>query len=74
MDSPEQAFDALLALEGALQNVSRKACASLEDGVSNGGPLDTDGVVGEALSEIAVGPLFSARLANASPRRPRMSN
>ena len=38
------------------------------------GPLDTDGIVGEALSEIAVGPLFSARLANASPRRPRMSN
>ena len=33
VDSPERALDALPALEGASQDASKKACASLEDGV-----------------------------------------
>ena len=39
-------------------------------GSQSGGPPNADGVMGEALSETTVGPLFSARLANASPYRP----
>ena len=31
-----------------------------------------DGVMGEASSEIAVGPSFLARLVNVDPRRPRL--
>ena len=74
VDSPEQAFDALSALEGASQDASREACALLEDGVPTRGPPNADGVVGEAPSKIVVGPSFSARLSNVSPRRPRMPN
>ena len=36
MDSPERAFDALPALEGAAQDASKEACASLEDGALAG--------------------------------------
>ena len=74
MDSLERALDALLALEGASQDASREACASLEDGVSVEGPSNAEGVVREAPSEIAVGPSFSARIANASPCRPKLPN
>ena len=42
----KQAFDALLALEGASQDAYREACASLEDGAPTGGPPDANGVVG----------------------------
>ena len=38
VDSPERASDALLALEGASQEASKEACASLENGVPTGGP------------------------------------
>ena len=59
---------------GASQDASTEACASLEDGVLAGGPPNADGVVGEALLEIAVGLSFSTRLANAGPHRPRLPN
>ena len=74
MDSLEQASDALLPLEGASHDASREACALLEDGIPVGGPPNANGVVGEAPSEIAVGPSFLARLANTDPRRPRLPN
>ena len=74
MHSLERAFDALPALEGASQDASREACASLEDGVPAEGPPNADGVMGESLSEIVVGPSFLARLANACPHRPRLPN
>ena len=37
-------------------------------------PPNADGVVGEALSEIIVGPSFLAKLANAGPRWTRLPN
>ena len=61
-------------MEGVSQDASGEACALLEDGVSAGGPPDANGVVGEAPSEIATWLSFSTKLANASPRRLRMSN
>ena len=76
MDSLERASDALSALEGASQDSSKEACASLEDEVPAGGgggrPLNAAGVEGDACSEIAVRSLFSTRLANASLRRLRL--
>ena len=36
MDSPERSVDSLSALEGAAQDASQKACASLEDGAQVG--------------------------------------
>ena len=44
----------------------------MENGVPVGGPPNAAGVVGEALSEIAVGPSFSVSLANVGPRRLRL--
>ena len=41
-------------------------------GSQSRGPPNATGVEGEAHSEIATGPSFSARLANANPRRPRL--
>ena len=61
-----------MALEGASQDDSREACASLEDGVPAGGPPNAVGVVEEAPLETIVRSSFSARLANASPRRLRL--
>ena len=43
-------------------------------GSKSGGPLNADGVVGEAPSETSVGPSFLARVANAGPHRPRILN
>ena len=60
------------ALQGASQDASREACALQEDGVPAEGPPIADGVVEEAISEIVVGPSFSARVANAGPRRVRL--
>ena len=74
VDSPEQASDALLALKCALQDVSREACASLEDEVQIEEPHNADRVVRETPSEIAVGLSFSARLANAGPRKLSLPN
>ena len=62
----------MLALEGASQDASKEACALLEDGVPTGRPPKANGVMGEASSEIAIGPSFSARLVNVDPRRPRL--
>ena len=70
--SPYEASGAPPALEGASHDAFGEACASLEDGVPTGGPLNADGVVGEAPSEIAVVSSFSTKLANAYPRRLRM--
>ena len=56
-------------MEGAAQDAPREACSSLEDGVPVEGPRNTDNVVREAPSEVAVGPLFPARLANVGPCR-----
>ena len=74
VDSPERASDALPALEGASQDASKETYALLEDVVPTGGSPNADGVMGEVASEIAVGLSFLARLANAGPCRPRMSN
>ena len=74
MDSSVRASDALPDLEGASQDASKEACASLEDGVPAEGPPNADGVVGEALSEIAIGSSFSVRLENAGPSRLRLPN
>ena len=61
-------------MEGASQDASREAYSSLEDSVLAEGAPDADGVKGEAPSERAVRLLFSARLANSGPRRPRLPN
>ena len=45
MDSQNEPPDALPALEGASQDASREACASLEDGVPAKGPPNAHGVV-----------------------------
>ena len=46
----------------------------LENGVLAEGPRNADRVVREAPSEVAVGPLFPARLTNAGLHRPRGPN
>ena len=46
LDSPQQASDALPALEGAAQDASREAYAYLEDGIPAGKPPSVDKVVG----------------------------
>ena len=74
VDSLELASGALLTLEGASQDASREACASLEDGVSVGGPPNSDKVVGKAPSKTVFRPSFLARLANAGPRSPRLTD
>ena len=74
MDSLEQDSNSILALEGATQEASREACASLEDGSIVGGPLGANNVVGEAPSEEIVGSSFLARLAMVNPCRPRGPN
>ena len=74
MDSPERDSEAIPTLEGAAQEASREVSKVLEDGVPAKGPFDTDRVARETPSEIAGGPLFSARLANASPERARLPN
>ena len=71
MDSPEWASDALLALEGTVQEAPKEACASLKDGVPAKGPPDVARAVGEAPLKIVVELLLSARLTNAHPRRLR---
>ena len=73
VDSPEGSLGALSTLEGASQGVFGEACASLEDGISAGGPLSVDNVVDKAPSvKTAVVPLLSTRqfnLAIGGPRR-----
>ena len=59
---------------GASHDASREACASLDDGVPTRGPPNADGVVGEAPSKIVVGSSFLPRIANVSPRKPRLPN
>ena len=75
VDSLEQAPGALLSLEGTSQDVLREDCASLEDGISVGGPPSADNVVGEVPSvETVVVPLLFARQLNLvirGPHRPR---
>ena len=76
LDSPEQASDAQLDLEGSAQAASREACASFEDGALVGGLLHADQVVSEAsFVETAVGPLPLARrssLATSEARKARL--
>ena len=48
--SLERASDALPASEGATQDASKEACASLEDGILARGPPSADKVVGKAPS------------------------
>ena len=75
MDSLERAPDALPTLDDVSQDASGDACASsLEYGVPSKGSPTTIGVNGEALSDIVVASSFSARLANACPRRQRLPN
>ena len=62
VDSLEQAYDVLLALEGTAQGVPGEACVSLEDEISVEGPPSADNVVDEApFVEIAAVPLLFAR-------------
>ena len=72
MDSPERAPDVMPALDGVSRDASKEACASLENGVPARRPPNAARVEREALSDIVVGSSFSARLANADPRRPRL--
>ena len=74
VDSPYQASGAPPSLKGASQDASEEACALLQDVVPIGGPLDAEGVVGEAPSETVIVPSFSTKLSNASPCKPRMLN
>ena len=61
-DSLEQASNALSALEGATQDASKEAYASLEDGALAGGPPNAYQVVSEAPStETIVGSPLQAR-------------
>ena len=61
-NSPKKAFDALPALEGAAQDASKEACASLEDGTPAERPPSADKVVGEAPSaKIVIGPSLLAK-------------
>ena len=69
VDSPERASDALSTLDSASQEAPREPCASLEDGVPNGGPPTANKVVGEAPLEIVAEISFLARLENATHRR-----
>ena len=65
VDSLEQAFDALPALEGAAQDATRGACALLEDGAPTRGPPNADQAVREApTSETTIGLLMQARRSN----------
>ena len=74
VDSPDQAFDAQLALEGAPQDAPKEACAPPNDGILAGGSPRAKGVMVEAPLEVVAAPLFSTRLTSADPRRPRMPN
>ena len=65
--SLERASSALLALEGAAQEVPKEPCASAEDGVPNRGPLDAVKAVGEAHLGIVAKLSFSVRLVNTAP-------
>ena len=47
VDSQNEPPDALPTFEGASQDASREACASLEDGVPARGPPNAHGVVGK---------------------------
>ena len=48
VNSPKRASNVLPALEGATQDASREACASLEDGAPAGGLPNVDRAVSEA--------------------------
>ena len=62
VDSPKRASDVVSALEGAAQDTSKEACASLEDGAPIGGPPNADQAVSEAPSiETNVSPPLQAR-------------
>ena len=76
VESPERASDSLLTLEGAGQDASKEACASLEDGAPTRGPLNADQAISEAPSaEITVSSPMQARrssLAIPNARRARL--
>ena len=72
VDSPDGAFDAQLALEGAPQDVSREAYAPPEDGILTKGSLGAKGVVAKAPLKVAAAPSFSTMLASVGPHTPRM--
>ena len=72
MDSPDRASDAQPALEGAPQDAPRKACAPPEDGILAEGSSCAEGVVAEALLEVAVALSFLTKLESPGPRKPRM--
>ena len=74
MDSPEQAFDGVLALEGSAQGALKKAFATLEDQAPAGGSLDVKQVLGVAPSKAAADRAFLARLVIVGPNRARMVN
>ena len=69
VDSPEQALDTLLTLEGVTQEASSEPCSSLEGGVPDRGSSDANREVGEAPLEMVAELPFSARLVNAAPHR-----
>ena len=67
VDSPDRAVDAQLALEGAPQDASKEACASLEDGILVGGSPGAEGVVAKAPLVVATAPLFASKLVKSRP-------
>ena len=65
LDSPERTLDALMALEGASQDTSKAACASLEDGAPAEGPPNADQAISESLAaETTIGPPLQTRRYN----------
>ena len=74
VDSPDRAFDAQLALEGAPKDAPIEAYEPPEDGTLAKGSPRTEGVVMEDTLEVVVAPSFLTRLANTGPHKPRMSD
>ena len=72
VDSPDGAFNAQLALEGAPQDVSREAYAPPEDGILTKGSLSAERVLVKAPLKVAAASSFPTRLASVGPHRTRM--
>ena len=72
LDSPDRAFDAQPAFEGAPQDAPKEACAPLKDGIPAGGSPGAEGVMAEAPLDVVVASLFYTRVASSCPHRLRM--
>ena len=68
MDSPDQAPNDQLALEGAPNEVG----ASLEEGIPAGGPLNVDKIGENGPSRVATAPMLPPKPADTKPSRKRL--